>query len=184
MPRKKEKLFYVETQEEDTLREHNNYLLNFVSPEKILYQSFHACEKRNLFGSDEAKKDLQVLLNDKEKKPYYPIDQETVFIGEISLSGKLKPSDEYLYHLIDTNDKKEVFISFNDVLTYIKKKIKNKYVFLHYNGINERIEFSEEKVKTVIKEMTENTHVISLNQINGKGEEQEPIIITPLKIMK
>ena len=97
MPRVKEKIYAVEILEEDTLHQYHNYLDNFISKEKTLYQSFHLADKRNLFDSDKAKKDLQELIKDTNKKECYEIDTETVFIEEISHSGKLKLTDEYLY---------------------------------------------------------------------------------------
>lgn len=184
MPRVKEKIYAVEILEEDTLRQYHNYLDNFISKEKTLYQSFHLADKRNLFDSDKAKKDLQELIKDTNKKECYPIDNETVFIDEISHSGKLKLTDEYLYRFFDYNEKKGDFCTFNELITYLKKKIKNKYAIVYYNGITKKIEFSEDTIKPIIKEMTEDTHTISLNQLNGKGDEYEPIIIVPFKVIK
>lgn len=184
MPRVKEKIYAVEILEEDTLRQYHNYLDNFISKEKTLYQSFHLADKRNLFDSDKAKKDLQELIKDTNKKECYEIDTETVFIDEISHSGKLKLTDEYLYRFYDYNEKKGDFCAINEIIAYLKKKIKNKYANIYYNGITKRIEFNDSEVKKIIKEMSENTHTISLCQLNGKGDEYEPIIIVPFKVIK
>ena len=186
MPRKKEKYFKIEMGEENTLSEYHNPFLNFITKEGNLRNAFEECDIYHILKERKNESDLEYIIkniNNPREKNIFTIGNNVLYIYEISLSKPLKSSDKYLYHIFDYNDNKETLCGFKEVLLYIKKKIKNKYAFLHYNGINERIVFSENEIENIITRMTANTHQISVNQINGKGEEDETILITPFKII-
>ena len=179
MPKKKEKYYAVDMLEVDSNHEHHNPILNFISKEKELENSFNECDVNKVLTPTS----LKELLSGIDKKPMKFINGDAIFIEEISLSKKFKPSDKYFYRIDDYNENKATFGGFNETLDYVKKKVKNKYALVSYNGINEKIEFSEDAISNIITRMTANTHVIVINQLSIRGDESDSIMITPFKIM-
>ena len=183
MPRKKERYFSVEMLEEDSLREHYNPFLNFICKESNLSDSFYECDVRDVLKEKNNEDDLKTILKKPDNKPIVFIGENMLLISEISLNKTPKESDKYLYRIYDYNENKWCFCTFNEVLSYLNKKIKTKYAFTYYNGTNERIEFSEKDAANIVTRMTPGTHNICFSQINGRGEESEAILIVPFKIM-
>ncbi len=184
MPRKKERLFCIEFPEEDTLHPYHNPILNFVTKENNLIQGFHECDVHGILKIGDNEKELEKAIKDYGKRVMSFFSDNGFYMEEISLSKPLKSSDKYIYRFIDYNENKTGFCGFREMVAYIKKKIKNKYASLHYNGINEKVEFSEDVMNNVISRMTAETHQITINEINGKGEEDNGIIIIPFKIIE
>lgn len=179
MAKQKEKTFSVEMLEIDGNHKHHNPILNFICKEKDLENSFiECCEDKSI-----KQETFKELINNFKKNKTNFINNDIVYIEEISLSKKFKPSDKYYYRIDDYNENKATLGCFNEVIDYLKKKIKNKYALISYNGINEKIEFSEDIVTNVLSRMTAQTHVVVFNQLNIRGEESDSIMITPFKIM-
>ena len=180
MVRQKEKIFSVEMLEVDGNHEHHNPILNFICKEKDLENSFNKCDVGKVLNAVIVK----TLLSDIESEPMKFINGNCVFIEEINPLKKFNSLDNYYYRINDYNENKAILGGFNDVIDYLKRKIKNKYAMISYNGINEKIEFSEKMVSDILSRMTGNTHVVVLNQLNNRGEESDSIIVTPFKIIK
>lgn len=187
MPRVKERYFSVEMQEEDSLHEYHNNFLNFIVKEKDLEYGFISCDLHNIIKEKSNEKDLKEILknpiNSQYSRQLKHIGDDVFFINEISLSKPLKTSEGYLYQIYDYNENKALFCGFNDVLTYIKRKIKTKYALAQYNGENQRFEFSEKDVANIMTRMTPGTHSIFISQLSTRGDEGEPIAIIPYKII-
>lgn len=184
MPRKKERIFSIEFPEEDTLHPHYNPMLNFITKESNLIQGFHECDKHGILKSNNNEKALEKAIKEYGKRQASFFSNVCFYMEEISLSKPLKSSDKYLYRFVDYNENKAGFCEFKEIISYVKKKIKNKYASLHYNGINEKQEFSENIIKNIISRMTTETHQITINSINGKNEEDDGITIIPFKIIE
>lgn len=184
MPRKKERIFSIEFPEEDTLHPYHNPILNFVAKENNLIKGFHECDVHNILKIGNNEKELEKAIKEYGKRQTSFFSDICFYMEEINLSKPLKSFDNYIYRFIDYNENKTDLCGFKELVSYIKKKIKNKYAFFHYNGINEKLEFSEDVLNNIITRMTAKTHQITVNEINGKGEEDNGIIIIPFKIIE
>ena len=182
--RKKERIFSIEFPEEDTLHPYYNPILNFVAKENNLIQGFHECDVHSILKIGNNEKELEKAIKEYGKRQASFFSDICFYMEEISLSKPLKSSDKYLYRFINYNENKTGFCNFKEIVTYIKKKVKNKYAFFHYNSVNEKLVFSEDVLKNIITRMTAETHQITVNEINGKGEEDKGIIVIPFKIIE
>lgn len=179
--KKKERIFSVEFPEEDTLHPHNNPILNFITKENNLIQAFHSCDKQGILKNKE--NEIEKAIKEFGKRQTSFINNICFYLEEISLSKPSKSSDKYLYRFIDYNENKTGFCAFKEMIIYVKKKIKNKYCSLHYNGTNEKIQFSEKEISNILSRITSKTHQLTINEINGKGIEDEGILIVPFKMI-
>lgn len=182
MARKKERIFSVEIPEEGSQFVYVNPFNNFIVKETNILNAFQEEDKQSTLSEPANKKDLEAIIKSLGNKQLNFIGNTALYIDEISLSKPLKSSDGYIYRLRDYNENKHGFYTFNEVITYLKRKIKTKLVILSYNGTNETVEFSEKELSNIITRMSSDTHDISLVQTDGKTKESNLILITPFKI--
>ena len=164
MPRKKDKIVAAYFTEPDTLHHDYHPFKNFCCREKEL-------------GDKE-----QLLANAKINTPVY-IDNDVSYVDEIEINSKIKASDQYIYNFFDYSTNKSLYLTFDDVLKETTKRIKNKYAQVAYDGIFEKIEFSENDFANILSRMSAETHEISIGQCKSNGDYDDIIIIRPLKIM-
>ena len=182
MARRKERIFTIETPEENSLIPYNNAFINFVCKESNLVDCFNHCDKLQILSEPSKKKDIDNIIKNLGIKSLNFVDSVALYIDEISLSKPLKSSDGYIYRLRDYNENKHGFYTFNEVITYLKRKIKTKIVNLSYNGTNETVEFSEKELSNIITRMSSDTHDVVIVQVDNKNRESDLIIVTPFKI--
>lgn len=184
MARQKVKWISVEIAEEDSLHPYNNKPFpNFICQERYLAHSIVEVTKdESFFKTDENKKQLEYLLKNYLKKPVSFINENMVIIEEISLYGKSKPEDGYLYYLEDITSKKSLFCAFNELISLLKKKLKEKEVIVFYNGEKEKCVFDENNISNIISRMSNETHPINIIPYFKKTE-GENIIIVPFKLI-
>ena len=116
MPRKKETIIAVSINEPDSKHHQDLPIYNFVCLEKNLNQAFIDVDKYKIFKEKE--ENVIIFLNQNKTlfdKPFF-INNDMVFIDEISLSTPLKNFDKYIYQLIDYSALKPCFCDFNSIL--------------------------------------------------------------------
>lgn len=182
MARKKERIFSFEFPEESSQFTYNNKLINFISKESNIFDNFKELDKQSILSEPKNKKDLENIIKTLGTKQLNFVGNEAIYIEELSLFKPLKSSDGYIYRLRDYNENKHVFYGFNEIISYLKRKVKTKIVNLSYNGINETIEFSEKELSNILIRMTNGTHDILVVQIDSKNKESNLILITPFKL--
>lgn len=164
MPRKKDKIVAVYFTEPDTQHHEYHPFKNFC------------CREKDLDGKE------KLLVSPKINTQTF-IGNDIAYIDEIEIDSKLKSTDQYIYNYFDYNNNKSLYLTFNDVLKEITKRIKNKYAQVAYDGIFEKIEFSEDEFAKILSRMSAETHEISIAQIKSNGDYDEIIIIRPIKIL-
>lgn len=185
MPKKKSVLIGVSFPEVDTLHEQHNLFINFVCDENKIQDTIieKLLDKNKISNYNTIKKDIETALKNRLKNNVQFIGSDMVIFEEISLSERLKSSDQYIYHLFDYNGSKSIYGTFKTIINEVNKRIKNKYVNIWYNGITEKIEYSENEFGNILSRMSPPTHEVGIAQIKGNGDDDNLIIITPYKLM-
>ena len=183
MPRKKTVYLGVEFYEPDTLHKNNLPVINFICEDKKLEQSFLENCKPHFFEDANNKKQLEYILKNYTKNPMQFLNGYMLFLDEISLSGKVKSSEQYLYHLLDYNGLKTGYFGFDDIIKEITKRVRNKHVKILYDGEVEICLYDENDFANILTRMTIETHNVSISIIKNNGDEDSLINITPLKVL-
>ena len=182
MPRKKTVLMSVTCVEPDTLHHFNKPFLNIICSDTKLEESLSESLNKTLQSDSSNKKKLSSILKTKSKNNIYYFDDVMFFVEEVNPTCKIKSSDKYIYNIIDYMSHKSTFFTFKETLSEVSKKIKNKYVKLNYDGVNEKIVYDENELANIITRMTPETHDVSIAQVKGNGEEDNCLIIVPYKL--
>ena len=178
MGRQKKRIIAVETIYPDTQRNQDGkYLTNFVAYEDNAVNAFKENSKRDIWNEKASPDVVKKLITDREKnlKKSTFFHNEEIGIDEaLTLSEKVKTTDPYIFKVRDMENPawpKEVFGTQKEALAYIEKKIKNKFVHLIYNGINEVVEYDVNELANIIARMSENTTPIEIAQVT-RGEDE------------
>jgi len=178
MPKKITRTISFYFNEVDTLHHQTTPFVNFCCKETQLKPTLLELDKDNIFKNND-----KLLSSIQVGKENY-INGIMVFIDEIVIESKLKPTDTYVYRFHDYATNKVSYLSFNDVLKETNKKIKNKYAQVAYDSFFDKIEYSEDEMANILSRMSANTHDITIGQIKSNGDYDDIAIITPLKYIK
>lgn len=177
MPKRKSRLVAFTFCEPDTLHSECFPFVNFCCEEKQLQTTLQSLDKTGLFKNNDK------LLDTFKIGAETVLENNLTFIDEITVDSKLKKTDTYIYRFHDYSNHKTNYYSFDDTIKELNKKIKNKYAQIAYDGVFEKIEYSEKEAVNVLSRMSAETHEISIAQIKSNGDYDNIILITPLKLL-
>lgn len=108
---------------------------------------------------------------------------DDVSVEEVKLPTSVKPGTKYIYKVYDYfGDKLSTeYGTQKDILAYIGKKMKTKYVYVTYNGKTDRIEYSPKVVTDILNGLEETTSQFEIEPFSRSGVTGDMISVSIFK---
>lgn len=186
MAKAKKILIAVEDVQPDTMRAESTYkyLDNFICIEPAAASCFEKCSRRNSWKETKNAGDVVKKLIADRIKPKGGVQfwyNDEIVITEPNLSSKIKANTPYIYRLRCSDNASfntDKYLTVEELISEISKKIRNKYAMVLYDGNRERIEYSEKEFSNIIARMSPNTCSVDIAQLDREGMECENYNIT------
>lgn len=187
MPKKKEKIISVEVIEVNSTWDYRNtkILNNFICKKDDAEKMVAEMDRQELW-KHERKYDEEVksiLAAPGTRNASSVFFTQDVSVEEPKLPSSVKPGTKYIYKVYDYFDGKlnTEYGTQKDILGYIGKKIKTKYVYVTRNGVEDRIEYSQKAIADIFDELEETTSQLEIVPAGRSGATNDSIIVSIFK---
>lgn len=183
MPRKKETLISLEVGEPNATWDYRKtkILKNFIckkdDAEKVVADmDMKEYWKHEKNYSEEVK---SILATPGTRGASSVFFHEDVNVEEIKLPASVKPSTKYVYKIYDYSGGKvsTEYGTQKDILSYITKKIKTKYVYVTYNGNTDKVEYSPNGLTDILNGQEKTTSQIEIEPMCRSGMPDTTLIV-------
>ena len=108
---------------------------------------------------------------------------DEVSVEEVKLPASVKTGTKYVYKLYNYCGEKlnTEYGTQKDMLAYISKKIKTRYVYVTYFGKCNKIEYSPKAVADILNELEKTTSQFEIEAAGRSGSTDDIIFVTPFK---
>ena len=186
MPRKSKKLVALEVLEQNSTWDYrktrilNNFICNQDDIEKVINMDCKEAWRKER-GYDTEVKGIVAPRGTRGASDFFFTDD--VSIEEVKLPSSIKPSTKYVYKIYDYHNEK-LNIEYGtqkDVLAYISKKIKTKFVYVNYNGASGKIEFSPKVIAETLTGLEPTTSQFIIEPVGRAETPDNSIMISIFK---
>ena len=187
MPRKKKKVVSLEVIEINSAWDYRQVKIldNFVCYHDDAEQTIQEMDKRDFWKHESSyKNQVKSILAAKGTRGASDVFfGDDVNVEEINLPETVKAGTKFIYKYYDyTGGKlKTEYGTQKDILAYLSKKIKTKYIYVAYNGTNEKIEFTTKAVGNILDELEKTTSQFEIEPVGRSGGVEDPILVSIFK---
>ena len=187
MPRKKEKILSLEVVETNSTWDYRKtrILNNFVCKANDAERTIQDMDQKEYWKHEKNYTDEMkaILAQPGTRGASNVFFSDDVNVEEVKLPASVKPGTKYIYKIYDyTGDKVSTeYGTQKDVLAYIGKKVKTKYVHVTYNGKGTKIEYSPKTVTDILNEQEKTTSQFEIEPIGRSGVTGDIILVSIFK---
>jgi hypothetical protein len=187
MPKKKEKIVSLEVIETNSLWDYRNsrILQNFICKKDDTEKTVADMDLKDYWKHEKnyANEVKAILAAPGTRNSSSVFFTQDVNVEEVKLPVSVKASTKYVYKVYDyLGDKLNTeYGTQKDILGYIGKKIKTKYVYVTRNGVEDRIEYSQKAIADIFDELEETTSQLEIVPAGRSGATDDSIIVSIFK---
>ena len=187
MPRKKEKILSLEVVEPNSTWDYrkSKSLTNFIckvdDAERIIRDmDLKACWKDERNYPSEVK---SVLAQQGTRNASSVFFGDDVNVEEVKLPASVKAGVKYVYKVYDYCGEKNSteYGTQKDVLAYLTKRVRTKYVYMTYNGQSAKVEYSPKTVSEILGRLEETTSQLEIEPVGRSGMTEDTLLVTMFK---
>ena len=187
MSRKKKKVIALEVIEVNATWDYSGsrILTNFICNEDDIDKTMIASDRNEYWKHEKnyVKERDSIFAKKGTRGASDVFFTDYVSVDEVKLPPNIKASTKYVYKIYDySNDKLNVELATQkDVISYLTKKIKTKYVLANYNGKSEKFEYVPKTVAGILDGLEETTSQFTIEPYGRSGGTGDEIMITIFK---
>ena len=187
MPRKKKKIISLEVAEPNSTWDYSTgrTLTNFIcndedAPKKVMEMDRRETWKHERGYDDQVKAILSPMGTRNFSNVFFT---DEVCVEEVKLPSTVRPSTPYIYKVYDYTGGRITteYGTPKDIIAYITKKIKTKYVMVSHNGKSERMEYVPKTLSDILGELENDTSQLEIEPIGRSGVTNNPIMVSIFK---
>jgi hypothetical protein len=184
---KKEKILSIEVGEPNSTWDYSDskILTNFIckkdDAEKVIVDMDQKEYWKHEKNYSEEVKSILAAPGTRNASNVFFVDD--VFVEEVKLPASIKPGTKYVYKVYDYSGDRVAseYGTQKDIMAYISKKIKTKYVYVTYNGKMEKIEYSPKAVTDILNGLEKTTSQFEIESVGRSGATDNMMFVTMFK---
>lgn len=184
MPKKKKKILSVEMLEINSTWDYRNARIfnNFMCNQEDVESTMVDMDRKEYWKKGQQYKDevKSILAPRGTRNASEMFFDNDVCVEEVKLPASIKPTTKYIYKIYDySGDKLNIeYGTQKDAVAYISKKIKTKYAYVSYNGINGKIEYSPKAVVETLNSLENTTSQFSIEPLGRSGSTEDLLLVS------
>lgn len=163
----------------NTLACPNPVCRNFITYEDKVRETLETEDRTGLFKRDEEvcrDFDMVVSFKTQIRDGMATVGLDDVSLLPVALDAETK-KQSYIYKVTDWADLKKTpfFGTKEKIISDLSRRVKGRRVIINYMGVNERCDFSPEKLSKLFDDAEPETRDVNITPI-GRGDSENPII--------
>lgn len=189
MPRKKERIVSLEVAEPSSTWDYrkSKSLTNFVckasEAERVIREM--DLKERWKEGEGYAGEVRSILADPGTRNASSVFFGDDVNVEEVRLPASVKPSSGYVYKVYDYFGERTTteYGTRRDVLAYLAKRVRTKYMYVSYNGQSARVEYSPKVLAEILDNLDKTTSQLEVEPTGRSGCTEDMILVSIFKNM-